>query len=269
MRTRLCAVLAVTVLLGAACGDDDDETATTETSETTEAGTDALATYCEDTLASETVPEPDIDFETATEEEQKEAVKKFVNEDLGPILERLKKSVPDEIDAPAQVLFAAAEKTGEDGDFEKHFESPEAKAAEAQVHAYDLDNCGWTKVDTNAVEYAFEGIPATLEAGVTSFELRNSGKEQHELRLLKKKAGVTESFDEILKLDQEEGQKKVEPVASSFAAQGEADYGVAELEAGEYVVACFLPVGFTGQGPPPENAPPHVSQGMKAEFTVS
>ena len=207
--------------------------------------------------------------ETATEEEEKEAIKKYFNEELNPILERLEKSVPAEIKEPAQVRFAAAEKAGQDGDFEKHFETPEVKAAEAQVYAYDLENCGWTKVDANAVEDAFEGIPSTLKAGVTSFELRNSGKELHELSVLKKKAGVTESFDEILELDREEARKKVEPVASTFAAQGEGNHAVAELEAGEYVVACFIPVGLTGQGPPPENAPPHVAQGMKAEFEVS
>lgn len=261
-------MLAVVALLGAGCGDDDDvATGTSETTETTEAGD--IATYCKDSLAIETVGEPEVDFENASQEEQKEAVKKFADEELKPLVERLKTSVPAEINEPAQVLFSAVDKIAVDGDFEKHFETPEVQAAEAEVHTYDLANCGWGKTDAVAIEYAFQGIPATLEAGVTSFELRNDGKELHELTVLKKKDGVTETFDEIIKLDREEGLKKVEPVASAFAAQGENDYAVAELEAGEYAVVCFIPVGTTGQGPPPENAPPHASQGMKSEFTVA
>lgn len=274
MRKRLCAVLSLVALLGAACGGDEKTstgtTDTTETTGTTETGSDtaAIATYCADALAIETVGQPDIDFD-ASEAEQKEAVKKFANEEIKPLAERLKKSVPAEIDEPAQVLFAATDKIAADGDFEKHFETPEVKAAEAKLHTYDLANCGWEKTDVTATEYAFAGIPATLEAGVNSFEFKNSGKELHELLVLKKKDGVTESFDEILKLDEAEVEKKVDPVASGFAAQGEGDYAVAELEAGEYVVVCFIPVGTTGQGPPPEDAPPHVSQGMKAEFKVA
>lgn len=269
---RLVAVMAVMALFGAACGDDDDETDTSAGATTTTgagAGSDDVAAYCEDSLAAETVPEPDIDFESLSEAEQKEAAKKFVNEEFAPIVERLKESVPAEIDAPAQVLFDAAEKVGNDGDF-RVFESPEVAAAEKTVHAYDLANCGWESVKTTGVEYAFEGVPATLEEGVTSFDFTNSGKELHEMIVLKKKDGATESFDEILELEEEEAMAKVEQVSSSFAAQGETDYGVADLKKGDYVVVCFIPVGFVSEeGPPPENAPPHFTQGMKAEFKVA
>lgn len=266
--------MAVVVLVGAACGSDDDtQTATgsTGTTETTSASDD-VAVYCKDSLAAETLGEPDIDFENASEAEQKEAVKTFVNDKLKPIVERLKKSGPAEIDEPLQTLFAAVDKIAADGDYEKNFLTPEVQAAEAEVHAYDLANCGWEKIDVTAAEYAFQGIPATLDQGVTSFEFKNGGKELHELIIFKKNDGVTESFDEILKLDQAEAETKVEQVASGFAAPGEDDYAVADLKAGEYVVVCFVPVGTTSQAPPPENAPPappHFTKGMKAEFKVA
>lgn len=268
--TTLGAIVLVLGIGLAGCGDDDETTAGTSDTTATTGGTRAsVATYCEDSLAAETVGEPDIDFENASEAEQKEAAKKFVNEEFKPIADRLRKSVPAEIDAPAQVLFAALDKVGEDGDFSV-FDAPDFKAAESTVHAYDLANCGWNKVDAVGVEYAFQGVPATLEAGVTSFDFRNDGKELHQLEVLKKKDGVTESFDQILELDEEEGGKKVDQVASAFASQGQTDYAVADLTPGDYIVVCFLPVGLTSdEGPPPENAPPHFTQGMKTEFKVS
>lgn len=269
---RLQMVVALVVLsIGlAGCGDDDDTTSAGATSTTAEGPTGEVAAYCKDSLAAETVGEPDIDFENASEEEQKEAVKKFVNEEFKPIVERLKESVPAEIAAPAQVLFAATDQVAADGDFETHFETPEVQAAEATVHAYDLDNCGWTKVDTTAVDYAFQGVPATLEQGVTSFDLRNAGKELHEMSVFKKKDGVTETFDQILELDQEKAQEKVEQVAATFASPGDTDYAVVDLEAGDYVAVCFIPVGLTSEdAQPPENSPPHFTQGMKAEFEVA
>ncbi|MGI8686754.1 MAG: hypothetical protein ACR2MO_16970 [Acidimicrobiales bacterium] len=270
---RTATLGAMVLMLGiglSGCGDDDKEPAAGTGGTTTTGGTSAaVATYCEDTLAAETVPEPDIDFESLSEEEQKEATKKFVNEEFKPIVERLKKSVPAEIAAPAQVLFDATDKIGADGDFSV-FESDEVVAAEEKVHAYDLANCGWEKVDSIGVEYAFQGIPATLEAGITSFEFRNDGKELHEMRVLKKADGVTESFDEILELEEEEGQQKVEQVASSFASQAETDYAVADLEAGDYLVVCFIPVGLTSEeAAPPEDSPPHFVRGMKTEFKVA
>ncbi len=263
-------VMLVLAIGLAGCGDDDDEdTAATDTTAATDAANADVATYCEDSLAAETVPEPEIDFENLSEAEQREAAKKFVNEDFKPIVERLKQSVPAEIAAPAQVLFDAVDKIAADGDFSV-FETPEVVEAENTVHAYDLANCGWGKVDATAVEYAFQGIPATMEAGPTSFDLRNSGKELHELALFKKKDGVTESFDEILELSEEEGQAKVEQVGNSFAAPGDTDYAVVDLEEGEYVALCFVPVGTTSEeSAPPEDAPPHFTRGMKTEFEVS
>ena len=56
-----------------ACGDDDDHSAG-DTSE-----------HCEASLALETVPEPDIDFETATPEEIIAATKSFATETFIPL----------------------------------------------------------------------------------------------------------------------------------------------------------------------------------------
>jgi len=50
---------------------------------------------------------------------------------------------------------------------------------------------------------------------------------------------------------------------------GESAYAVTDLEAGDYIAVCFIPVGTVSlDGPPPEG-PPHVMQGMQHQFTVS
>jgi len=266
---RLTGVAAVLVLaMGlAACGDDDDDAGEAATSTTAAAA--EFAEYCEESLALETVAEPDIDFESLSEAELAAELKKFATEDLKPLADRLRDSVPAAIASDAQVLFAALDKivaTGDGG----AFDTPEVQAAGARVHDFDLANCGWGSADVTAADYAFQGLPATFEAGPTSFDLTNAGQELHELVILKKKDGVTESYDEILALDQEEGQSKVDRVGTAFVAQGDTDYVVADLEAGDYLVACFIPVGLTSEDTaPPENSPPHFTRGMKAEFKVT
>ncbi len=262
--TTAVAVGLVLTLGLAACGDDDDGDSATDTT----AAAANFKDYCDKSLALETLPEPEIDFGSASEAEQKEAVKKYMREVARPRIDAIKGSVPPEIQADAQVMFAGFDQLEASGDFEE-FETA-TKAAEAKIHVFDLASCGWQKVDVKGIDYAFEGIPATLKAGPASFDLTNAGKELHEAIVVKKKAGVMESFDAIFKLDQAKAQEKIENVASSFAAPGEGDYGVANLVAGEYAVVCFIPVGLTSEDArPAEDAPPHIARGMKSEFKVS
>lgn len=71
-------------------------------------------------------------------------------------------------------------------------------------------------------------------------------------------------------LGEEEAGAKVEQVAGTFASQGDTDYAVVELEKGEYVAVCFVPVGLTSEEvAPPEDAPPHFTLGTKVEFEVA
>ena len=47
---------------------------------------------------------------------------------------------------------------------------------------------------------------------------------------------------------------------------GSTDYVVADLEPGNYVVLCFLPVGMKAMDGPPPDGPPHFMEGMVAEL---
>ena len=281
VRLMLGAGVAVALLAGAAgCGgDDDDDAATDDTDQsddsssgddtTTTAADDDTAAYCDAELALETAGEPDIDFETMTPEQQAEAVKTFATGTLRPLVDDLEPTVPDELEDHFTALEGAVTELETSGDTTA-FSMPEVVAAAQAAHAYDLENCGWASHEVTTTEYAFDGLPDTLDAGVTSFDLTNDGTEVHEMVLLRKNDGVTETAEELLALPQAEALQKATllGVAGPVSA-GSPAYVVADLEAGDYIAVCFIPVGTTSMDGPPAEGPPHFTEGMVQEFTVS
>lgn len=275
-------LIGVTLVLGA-CGDTtDDEVeggspAPTSTSTTaTGSATGEFVEYCEKSLEIETVPDPDIDFESASEEEVAAAIKQQASDVYLPLAEEIQANAPEKISADIDTLVAAVQELTTSGDFEAVFEEPEVVAAEDRVHTFDLANCGWGQADVVAVDYAFQGVDPSYEAGPVSFEFTNEGGEFHELVLLKKNEDVSESFEDIVAGDRAEAMEKVISIGGAFAEPAGNGYAVADLEAGEYAVVCFVPVGSTLEavaaaeesGEEPEGGPPHFTQGMLTEFTV-
>ena len=202
--------LAVAGLLAAGCGDDD-----AASSDTTASGDAAAAgastnpdAYCDASLAIETAGEPDIDFATATEDEIAEAAKTFAAETMRPLADDVLAAAPAELEADLQVQSDALDQVAETGDFSA-FETPEVLAASEATHGYDLETCGWTSVAVDAADYSFAGLPDQMDAGVVSFELTNGGAEVHEMILIRKNDGVTQSFEELLALPEEEALQSV------------------------------------------------------------
>ena len=141
-------------------------------------------------------------------------------------------------------------------------------------------NCGYGTIEATATEYAFAGIPEEVPAGPTIVSLTNVGKEFHELLLLRKNDGVTESFDELMAIeDEQETFAKTTVVGVAFAPNGAVGHAVSALSPGDYLAICFLPTGATPEvmaqmsGPdsslPPGAGPPHFTHGMHFEFTVT
>ena len=273
IRTGVAAA-AVVALLAAGCGDDDDDTAAGDSTETPleadGASSGDVTTYCDAVVALETAPDPDVDFETATPEEIAAAARTAAAETYQPLVEEAAAAAPDEVAGHAEVMVGAMEELARSGDFEAVFGDPEVAAAADALHAYDLENCGWNVVDVTTTEYEFGGLPTELEAGVTSIEMANEGQEAHELLLLRKNDGVTQSAEELIALPQEEAMALVTDAGSPvFAPPGEDEYGVYDLEPGEYLAVCFVPTGTTGDSGPPPDGPPHAIHGMVTELTVT
>lgn len=274
----LAVLLALLTLSLGACGDDDEDTETGAGAGDTTTSVDDdrnVTEYCDKILEIETF-EPDIDFESLSPEQLQAAVKKAAAEDFKPLVEETRKVVPLEIKADFEVLAAGVDKVAETGDFEALEDDPAFKAAETRAHLFDRENCGWARQNVTGVDYAFNGLSPNVKAGPVSFDLKNDGKEVHELVVVKKKAGVTESFDALIAMSEEEAQEKVDVLGGvEPVPPGESDYVVAELEKGEYLVACFLPVGATPEvlaraeasGERPQGEP-HALKGMRNIVTV-
>lgn len=252
-RIRWAAVgLALTLAVGA-CGDDVIAGASSQ--------------YCAASVAIETAPEPDIDFESASPEEMTDAAKSYATDTLLPLAQVARDEAPEELFDELDAGIGALRQLGETGDFEAVFSDPEVEQALEDLHDYDLENCNWKTVEVTGEDFAFEGVPSELDAGVTSFEFTNAGQESHEMIVFRVNDGVTESVEQLLELPEEEAMGMVTMTAATFAEPGEDSYDVAELTPGTYAMVCFIPGGTVGETE--GTGPPHFVSGMQHEFTVT
>jgi hypothetical protein len=152
-------------------------------------------------------------------------------------------------------------------------------------------------ITVTGYEYAFGNLPVSVPAG-TSLAFTNTGVEVHELIVARKNDGVTESWDELIALPEEEAFQKVTTLGPLFAAPGEAAAigigpagpepmsALTVVQEGEYIALCFIPQGTTelpdfsaeAEAPASPDAasasgapqgPPHFVLGMRQEFTVT
>lgn len=291
------AVLAAGALLFAACGDDDgdDETGsspTTASAATEEASTEA---FCEEyvTVSGLVFGEPPADEAAAAEAEAAlQRLQDSAPDDIADDVDRLASAMEEmmgggapegasDTTAGATDTTAATEGTMDmsegtsDATAEGSGEgeaggapSPEFLEASAAVGVWAADECADEQLDVVAEDYLFEGIPAETEAGTYGIRFDNQGTEWHEIVLFRKNPGVTMTAEELLALPEEEVMTMVTPVGGAFAEPGGQSGTVVELTAGDHVALCFIPQG-TVSLETEASGPPHFTQGMVEEFTVS
>jgi hypothetical protein len=258
MTRRLVKVGAVTAVFAlglglAGCGDDSDDDAstgdTTPTAADPAAYCDALIDFNGAVFQYDINPDSSKDDVTAAGQVLAPKFQKVADNapaDLSDTADELNDSVQGLLDGDAEAFSA-------DATFEKY----------TSLMSDSIDECDFPVTDVTAVDYAFEGLPATFDAGTQAFKFINSSsKEEHELAILEKGEGTTESWDELLQLPEEQVGDKAQFKGSTFAPPGGESATVVTLEPGSYVAVCFIPVGGA------EDGPPHFTKGMKHEFTV-
>ena len=114
------------------------------------------------------------------------------------------------------------------------------------------------RVEATAVDFAFEGVADTLEAGETTFVLTNEGDVSHEMTIGLMPDGWT--VEEVALGSSNSGTKIVgviDPIGPG--ASGEVTM---DLEPGQYGYICHETDGTTGKNKE------HYFHGMLGEFTV-
>jgi hypothetical protein len=240
--------LGVLVLAGAACGGGGKSTgvqgspAPTSAAPSPSASMTALQTYCDRVYQTENVTQPSVPT-GATPEQIKQADQSYAQKIL-PLVTEAEQNAPAEIHADVTLILDKVKVGADSGDLSA-LSSADVQGAFKRTHTYEVANCGWQVVNAVAVEYAFQGIPATLSPGRVDIELSNQGKESHDLVLVRHNAGVTETTADLLKLPKAEYSKKLTAVGRTFTRAGENSYLLTSVEPGNYAVVCFtvLPDG--------------------------
>jgi hypothetical protein len=116
-------------------------------------------------------------------------------------------------------------------------------------------------VTVHAKDFAFTS-PASIAPGMTSFRLVNDGKVLHHLSVIKLDAGKTFADFQAAMKNPGPPPKWITAVGGPNAAvPGSSVEATLNLEAGTYVLVCFIPS--------PGETVPHMAKGMMQPLTVS
>ena len=251
--TRLVVALAAVGLTLAACGSDDKAADTTKAPASTAAAPAGSASqeYCDAAMAINTAAagtgDPDADPVA------------FATQLIGPA-KTAAAVAPTELAGDYTTAINAMQ-AAIDGDSSK---LPELDAAAPKIDDFNAASCPWTKVPVTMEDFHFTGLPESLAAGDYTFALDNKGKDVHVLVIVKKKAGVTESFDELLA--DPAAESKVDTVVGGGAGPGEQANAFGHLEPGEYLALC--PISQGSAGTTEGTGPPHFTLGMSQLINV-
>lgn len=247
-RARILAAtgLSAALVLGAAaCGDDDDDTTT-----------DTTAAPAVETVSVEAC-DAYVGLSGAMAGDPSQA---------GPIMEAFVDTAPADLTDHAATMVAAYESLAEGGDPSVFSDEGFVEASSAVADAYFAGCETSAELDVDGIDYGFEGLPEEIDAGRVALRFTNATEhdEPHELVLFQRLPGTDETVEELLALPEDQVMAKVAMAGVVFAdAPGAEATAMLDLEAGEYIALCFIPIGGG------EDGPPHFTGGMVAEFTAS
>jgi hypothetical protein len=178
------------------------------------------------------------------------------------VLTKMVAAAPPAVASPMADLLALIKDKGDKG-----FESKQGAALLATLEPYIYANCPGKQVPVTAIDYEYQGVPATLPVGVAKFKMTNAApKEDHMMAIVKVAPGNEGmEIDKILALPNKKQGKILDFGNAAFmeAKPGDSGYSPINLTAGKYIYMCFFPEGGK------KNGKPHYKLGMEGSFTVS
>jgi hypothetical protein len=239
------AALAALALAGAACGDDDDAATGTPTGGTTS------TTAADGDTAAFCTARVELEAQFNSDQPEPQAVT--------GLLDDLASTAPSDLAANVEGLSSVLADALESGG--DPTEDPAFTDNIGPIDEFALAECGYDEVDVTAVDYSYEGLPASIDAGTVGFKLTNEGTEPHVMVLFRFDDGDTTSVADLLALPDDQVAQHGTFSGATFADPGSWGAGFLQLDPGRYAVFCPIPSGADG--------PPHFMQGMEAELEVT
>lgn len=156
-------------------------------------------------------------------------------------------------------LVAAA--CGDDDDDDDDAGSPTATTAAATTTSTTVAAAEINDVAVTAADFSFDA-PASIPAGLSTLTLENTGAESHQAQLLLLNDGVTPADFAAAAQDSEEAVFALVSFAGGPgpAAPEGGSQATVDLEAGQYMMVCFIPS--------PDGVP-HIAKGMVRPLEVT
>lgn len=185
----------------------------------------------------------------------------------GPVIDAFESTAPSALTDDAKVIADTYRGLlGPDGD-PAAFAQPAFQAADEAVSGAYFAGCNLAdRLDVTGVDYGYEGIPRTVDAGRVGFTFTNGTTHElpHEMVLMKRNPGTDETAHELLMLPRDEQQQKLTMAGVVFVDHpGAHASALLDVTPGRYVVLCMIPMGED------ETGPTHAMSGMVAEFEAA
>lgn len=186
---------------------------------------------------------------------------------LAPAAEAFADAAPESLADDIDVVVAALGAESPDAMSSAEFVEANEQIGDAVFSDCDTE----AAIDVDGIDYAFDGLPETVEAGRIALRLRNESETEqpHEVVVVTGTDGQT--ADELRELPMEELMQQARPVALAFVdSPGASSTTLMDLEPGSYLLICSLPVAEGGEMPEGDEPPTdtHASHGMVATLTV-
>lgn len=148
----------------------------------------------------------------------------------------------------------------DDGAGPAALEDPAYLDATVALGEFLFEECGYESLAVTAKDFAFEGLPDEVPAGIAVVQLTNTGENPHVVEVSRIPDDATTADEIVADPEAAMGSGLIEMIAGgAFAEPGMTGYLTVDLEPGRYLITCMIPDS--------DNVT-HAAHGMFHELTV-